>query len=123
MKRVTIALTAALLLVTAVAMPTIRAIAQEAVVTDDNLDQALVSAKTAADHEAIAQYYDKQVAENEDKAKLHHATHHYYENFKIKPIDMAKHCDELAKYYQRVADEDKKLAAGHREMAKKVGGQ
>jgi hypothetical protein len=123
MKRVTVLLAAGLILLAAAALPTVRAGAQQPVVTDDNLDQALGSAKTPADHDAIAAYYDKEVADNEAKAKLHHAVHHNYEKFRTKPPDMGPHCDALAKYYQRVANEDKALAAGHREMAKKVGAE
>lgn len=119
MKRVTVLLAAGLILLAAASLPAFRAGAQQTVVTDDNLDQALASAKTPADHEAIAAYYDKEAAENEAKAKLHHAVHHNYDKFRIKPPDMGHHCDELAKYFQRAADQDKDLAADHREMAKK----
>jgi len=99
-------------------MPVYRASAEE--VTDSNLDRAIAAAKTSADHEAIASYYDKEAADAEAKAKLHHAMHHRYEDFKLKPADMAHHCDELAKYFERVADQDKSLAKEHREMAKKA---
>ena len=123
MKRVIMVLAAGLLLLAAGTVPTMRASAQQPAVTDDNLDQMISAAKTPADHEAIAAYYDNEAAANEEKAKLHHATHHAYEQFKIKPSDMGPHCDALAKYYQRVANENKALAAGHREMAKKAGAQ
>lgn len=122
MKRVTVLLAAGLILLAAASLPTFRAGAQETVVTDDNLDQALASAKTPADHEAIAAYYDQEAASNYAKAKLHHAVHHNYERFRSKPPDMGPHCDELAKYFQRAGDQDKDLAAGHRAMAKKVAG-
>jgi len=36
---------------------------------------------------------------------------------------MGPHCDALAQEYQKAADQDKKLAADHREMAKKVAPQ
>jgi hypothetical protein len=120
MKRVTVLLAAGLILLAAASLPTFRAGAQETVVTDDNLDQALASAKTPADHEAIAAYYDKEAASNAAKAKLHHAVHHNYDKFRIKPPDMGHHCDELAKFFQRAADQDKDLAAGHRKMAKNL---
>jgi hypothetical protein len=123
MKRVTVLLAAGILLLAAVTLPTFRAGAQGTVVTDDNLDQAVANAKTPADHEAIAAYYDKEAADNTAKATLHHAVHHNYVKFRWKQSDMGPHCDELAKWYQRTADQDKDLAAGHREMAKKVGSQ
>lgn len=123
MKRVAMLLAAGFILLAAATLPTIRASAQQEVVTDDNLEQMIANAKTPADHEAIAAYYDKEASANEEKAKIHHGTHHAYERFRIKPPDMGPHCDALAKYYQRVANEDKALAAGHREMAKKVGAE
>jgi hypothetical protein len=121
MRRVTILLAAGLILLAAISLPTFRAAAQQAVVTDGNLDESLASAKTPADYEAIAAYYDKEAADNEARAKLHHAVHHNYEKFKWKTsTDMGPHCDDLAKYYQRAANQDKDLAAGQRKMAKKA---
>lgn len=121
MKRVTVLLVAGLILLAAATLPTFRAGAQDTVVTDDNLDQAVANAKTSADHEAIAAYYDREATDNQAKAKLHHAVHHNYVKFHWKQTDMGPHCDELAKFYQRTADQDKDLAAGHRKMAKKIG--
>ena len=122
MRRVTILLAAGLIMLAAATMPTFQADAQQAVVTDDNLDQSLASAKTPTDHEAIASYYDKEAADNENKAKIHHGQHHLYENFHLKTAtDMGPHCDALAKGYQHNAAQDKALAAGHRKMAKEVG--
>jgi hypothetical protein len=118
MNRVTTLLAACFVLLAATILPVMRAVAQQPTVTDDNLDQMISNAKTPADHEAIAQYYDREAAANEEKAKVHHATHHTYADFKIKPPDMGPHCDELAKGYERAAAEDSKLAAAHRAMAK-----
>ncbi len=118
MKRQLIMVITCLVLLGTLFMPVYRASAQE--VTDANLDQSIAAAKTPAEHEAIAAYYDKEAADAEAKAKLHHAMHHRYEDFKMKPADMAHHCDELAKYFERVADQDKALAKEHREMAKKA---
>ena len=124
MRRVIILLAAGIIMLAATTLPTFRASAQQAVVTDDNLDQSLASAKTPADYEAIAAYYDKEAADNDARAKLHHAVHHNYVKFHLKTAtDMAPHCDSLAKDYQRAADQDKALAAGHRKMAKAATAQ
>ena len=126
MKRVTVLLAAGLVLLAAVLLPTIRAGAQGTVVTDDNLDEMITNAKTPADHEALAAYYDKEAAMNEEKAKLHHSNHKAYEKnppfrgLKAAP-NMAAHCDSLGRYFHEAAEQDKALAAGHREMAKKTG--
>jgi hypothetical protein len=50
MKRITTLLAAGLVLFAAASLPTIRAGAQQAAVTDDNLDQMIASAKAPADH-------------------------------------------------------------------------
>ncbi|SRR6266849_2511672 len=127
MKRVTMLLAAGLVLLAAVSLPIVRAGAQQAVVTDDNLDQMIANAKTPADHEAIAAFYDQEAAAAEEKAKLHHSNHKTYEKYppfrglKAAP-NMAYHCDALGRYFQEAADQDKALAAGHREMAKKAEG-
>jgi hypothetical protein len=53
-------------LLLATALPAVKAVAQQnATVTDDNLNEMIKSAKTPADHEAIAAYYDAEAAENE----------------------------------------------------------
>ena len=124
MKRVTMLLAAGLILLAAAALPIFRAGAQQAVVTDDSLDQMITNAKTPADHEAIAAYYDKEAADNEAKAKLHHATHKAYTGVATKPAAvLGTHCDMLGRYFQNAAQQDNVLAAGHREMARKAGAQ
>lgn len=120
MRKAFLLLAVGLLFAAVTALPVLPANAQSTVVTDDNLDQALANAKTPADHEAIAAYYDKEAADNEAKAKLHHAVHHDYEKFHLKPPDMANHCNELAKSFERAARLDKDLAAEHHAMAKKL---
>jgi len=115
-------LAAGLVLLAAATLPTIRASAQQSVVTDNNLNQLISSAKTPADHEAIAAYYDKEAAGAEAKAKLHHETHQNYMRF-MRPPWMAQHCADLANGFDRAAAEDKSLAEGHREMAKKAGAE
>ena len=87
MKRVTMLLAAVLLLLAAAGLPTMRAGAQQAVVTDDNLDQMITSAKTPADHEAIAAFYEQQAADAKKKAELHRNTADTYRKLKIsKPV-------------------------------------
>src|SRR5712692_9797932 len=120
MKRVTMLLAAGLVLLAATSLPIIRASAQQAVVTDDNLQQMIANAKTSADHGAIAAYYDKEAAEAEAKAKLHHETFNNYMRFRNPPW-MAQHCADLANAFDRAAVEDKTLAEEHREMAKNTG--
>ncbi len=78
----------------------------------ENIEQMIRSAKTAADHEAIASYYDKEAAQNEEKARLHQDMANIY----AKPA-MAAHCRNLTKDYRLAANQDKELSKGQREMA------
>ncbi len=118
MKRVTILLTAGMFVLAATVLPTMRAVAQEDhVVTDANLAEKVKNAKTAADHEMIAEYYDKEAAENAKKAELHRTMRNVY----IKP-PLQAHCGRLIENYQAAADQDKALAAAQRQMAKQAGG-
>ena len=114
MTRVTMLLAAGMLLLAATALPVMRAVAQEDhVVTDANLGEKLKNAKSAADHEMIAEYYDKEAADNTQKAGLHRTMGNVY----FKP-PMIAHCNALANAYQDAADQDKALAAAQRQMPK-----
>ena len=122
MKRVIMLLAAGLVLLAAASLPTIRAGAQQVVVTDDNLDQMITSANTPADHEAIAAYFEQQAAVTKKKADLHRNTADTYRKLKIpKPVYMAEMCDNIAAMWDKIAAGDEKLANAHREMAKKAG--
>jgi hypothetical protein len=116
MKRVTLILAAGLVLLAATALPILRAGAQTAVVTDDNLSESIANAKTPADHEAIAAYYDQEAASAEAKGALHPKA-----ASNAKPVGMANMCNGLAQYWGKVATEDKDLAKAHRAMAKGAG--
>lgn len=118
MKRTAILLAAGLVLLAAASLPTIKAGAQQAAVTDDNLNQMITGAKTPADHEAIATYYDAEAAENEKKASLHSRNKNMYSK-----LDFSAHCNALIRGYREAAEQDKALAAFHREMAKEAAAQ
>ena len=117
MKPVTILCALAfLVLVTALPIPAMGAsAAQEA-----DLEQMIANAKTPADHEAIATYYDREAADNDSKAEFHKKLAKTYADLHIKPSDMWNHCEQMAKYFEGVARDAKLLAAEHREMAKKA---
>lgn len=118
MKRVTMSLAAGIFLLAATTVPTMRAVAQEGhVVTDANLQQKVKNAKTEGDHEMIAEYYDKEAADNQQKAELHKTMGNVY--FKG---PAPAHCHYLAQAYQQAAGQDKALAAAQRQMAKQAGG-
>ena len=118
MKRITILLVAVLTLLAPASLPAIKAATQPAVVSDDNLDQMIASAKTPAEHEAIAAFYDQKAAEAGKKAELHRNTADTYRKLKIsKPVGMAEMCEGIAAMWAKIAADDSKLAKDHREMA------
>src|SRR4029450_6282520 len=70
MRRITVGVTLAMLVLVAVFyLPTQRAGAQPAEKFD--LEKAIAGAKTPADHQAIASYYDREAATAKDKAAEH----------------------------------------------------
>ncbi|HSD09713.1 MAG TPA: hypothetical protein VLF14_01925 [Candidatus Binatia bacterium] len=91
---------------------------------DFDIDKAIAAAKTPADHEAIAAYYDKEAAESQAKSNSHAKMGAAYKNLGGSAIGkwhLDEHCDRLEKDFARAAEEAKRLAAAHREMAKQAG--
>lgn len=116
MKRLNLFPVIALVLIGMSAAVATAARAQTSTVNEDNLVQSIQNAKTAADHEAIAAYYDQEAAEAEKKAELHRQS-----ASNLKPVGMANMCNTLAKHWDKVAAQDKELAKAHRKMAKAAG--
>ena len=123
MKRVSIMLAAGVIILAA-ALPALRAIAQSTPITDDNVVQMTESAKTAADHQALAAYYQHEAEIAKKKAALHLNTADTYKKLKIsKPVGMVRMCKNVAAYWQQIASTDEKLAEAQTELAKQAGGQ
>jgi hypothetical protein len=86
-----------------------------------DLDKAISSAKTAADHEAIAKDYERQA----DAAKANAAKHREMEAA-YKKIGGAvtekqhldTHCAAVAGFYEKIAKENAEMAKAHEAMAK-----
>ena len=90
---------------------------------DDNIATMIENAKTPADHEAIAAYYDKQAAQAKKEAEIHRKMEKAYSvggsaGGKGTPTPLPQHCATLVKYYDGLAQEYTTLAAAHRAMAK-----
>jgi hypothetical protein len=121
MNRVTMLISAGLVFLMASSLPIIKAGAQQAVVTNDNLDQMITSAKTPADHDAIAAFYEQQAADAKDKANIHRKTADTYRRLNLpKPVGMAEMCDGIAAMWDKIAADYSKLADSHHKMAKKA---
>jgi hypothetical protein len=109
-------------LLAAVSLPIIKAGAQQTAVTDDNLNQMIADAKTPADHDAVAAYYEQEAAGARKKAELHKGSADTYRKLKIaKPVYMAEMCDGIAAGFEKTAKDADNLAKMHHEMAKKAG--
>jgi len=81
------------------------------------------AAKTSADHEVIAASYDNEAARLEAMAKKHEAMARSYRaaaagSKGANPAAMSAHCNKLITQYKAAAQENRDLAAAHRQMAK-----
>lgn len=86
----------------------------------------IAAAKTPADHEAIAKSYDAEAIVADEKATSHESMAKTYRLGgapKGSHTAMAGHCDKLVKQYRAVAEENRLLAAAHRQMAKECCSQ
>jgi hypothetical protein len=86
-----------------------------------DIDQMIATAKTPADHEAIAKWYDDQAAEAQKKADEHKKMGEEYKKALGgvgSKTHFHEHCEALVKNYTAEAKEYRALAAAHREMAK-----
>ena len=88
---------------------------------DTEMEQMISSAKTAADHEALATMYEKEAAEAKAKAAEHTKMAEAYKKqggALIEKLHIDTHCIALAKSYEQAAKEYAALAKAEREMAK-----
>ncbi len=96
--------------------------AAPALAADDNLTAKITAAKTAADHEAIADEYTKEAAEAEANAAAHDKMAASYKGGgKLGQFHAEQHCKSIADRYRAQAKDLKALAAAHRAQAKAAG--
>ena len=109
---VVLALTAGLL------MPAYRAGGAQ----DVDIDKMIASAKTASDHQAIADYYKQQAKEAQEQADRHKKMAQEYGMASIgrqaTKTHFHQHCEALVRNYESAAKEYNDLAKMHEEMAK-----
>ena len=112
---------AALTVIVAIALPTFRAVAA----AETSIDKMIATAKTASDHEAIANYYKQQAAEARSKADMHKKMAEQYSMSGIgnqaTKTHFHQHCETLVRSYQTQANEFDALAKAHQDMAAKAG--
>src|SRR5712691_1049177 len=113
MQGITVRLTLAMLaLVAALLLPTPRAGVAEAQQFD--LEKAVTGAKTPADHEAIASYYDREGATAQAKATEHRKMEGKGQ------FKMEEHCQRLVQHCESIATDNAALAAAHQQMAREA---
>jgi hypothetical protein len=78
----------------------------------------IAKAKTSADHEAIAAYYDRAASDATAKAEMHDKMADTYSQYRPEYKPLPTHCKRVAKDYKGIAGEDTALAEAHRKMAK-----
>lgn len=103
-----------------------RALALEAA----DLPSAIENATTAADHEAIAAYYDAEAKAANASVERHRAMAAAYAKPSNLPAGkgvrhsvyrtMSGHCDDLIKDFKSAAHEFEKMAAAHRKAASEI---
>jgi hypothetical protein len=107
-----------LTLTTGLAMPAYRAVGAQ----DADIDKMIASAKTAADHQAIADYYKQQAKEAQEQAERHKKMAQEYGMASIgrqaTKTHFHEHCEVLVRDYESAAKEYNDLAKMHEEMAK-----
>jgi len=112
---------AALTTILVLAVPTSRAVAAE----EMSIEKMIATAKTASDHEAIANYYKQQAAEARSKADMHKKMAEQYSMSGIgnqaTKTHFHQHCETLVRSYQTQANEFDALAKAHQDMAAKAG--
>ena len=91
----------------------------------DEFLQKVESAKTAADHEALATHYDQLAAAARKEAADHREMAKTYKSGpsggKGTVVAMPQHCTAIAKNLEATAKEYDAMARAHRELAKKLG--
>lgn len=96
-------------------------VASAETVTDDNVAELTTTAKTAADHEALASYYEAKAEEASGKVELHKKMLARMSSSGGKPYTQMKpHCQRLIKAYQEAAEDYEALAKFQTELAKEA---
>jgi len=99
------------------------AVTQSNAVTGMPMEEMIQSAKTKADHEALAKHYEDEASAFQAKAEEHKRMAGAYRNVgKGGGAAFVGHCDRLIAQYQEAAKENLELAKLHRQMAEEAGG-
>ena len=86
-----------------------------------DMTQAVQSAKTRSDHDALAKHYDDAAKDMRLKAEEHKKMLAQYEAKKTlygkQAQNLISHCQGLVRIYEQAAAENMNMAESHRQMA------
>lgn len=89
-----------------------------------DMGDAVRNAKTRADHEALAEYYNRTAREMQSKLEEHQKMYEQYkaerQYYGRQGIDMELMCEGLIRAYEQAVKENRDLEASHRKMAGKI---
>lgn len=87
------------------------------------IEKMISSAQSAAEHEAIAQQYERAATDAQASAEEHKKMAESYKKVGgslVNKLHLDQHCESLAAAYATVQKENEILAKAHREMATKA---
>ena len=85
----------------------------------NGIPEVIANAKTAADHQRIADYFAQKAASYEAEAKIHETMPQSYRRNTVRSetnASMIAHCRELQKQLNAASQEAKALEQAHREL-------
>ena len=89
-----------------------------------DMTNAIQSAKTSEDHYALARHYQAAAesmqarADEQKRCLTEYRKHGYY--YGRKTIDVKEHAQALAHIYEEAAEENRRMAESHRQMAEEA---
>jgi len=86
-----------------------------------NMTQAVKSARTSADHTALAKRYEEAASQMQAKAQEHKTELKEYEYrseyYGRQAQNLQAHCRGLIRYYEQAAEANREMAEIHRQLA------
>lgn len=88
-----------------------------------DMTQAVQSAKTRADHEALARHYENMAQTMQEKMQKHkklleqYETQNYSYHYGRDAEDLKAHSHALIRFYEQAAEANMNMAASHQKMA------
>jgi len=85
----------------------------------EHMEQMIEAAKTPADHEALAAFYEQEAQQARQKQAQHQQMGEEYAKILVlkTKTGAVAHCLAIAKKYEEIAKENEALAQMHKEMA------